>query len=134
MGSFVKLFNLREFTNLMAGLDSLRSVASVLVDESITHDRMAGLSAQLRDAAGSFSEIGLIVAAGKAALVCNQLETTKASSSKMLGLTLEDLLQTAQIEMAAHLFMYIEPTKAHYYSDNELFGSEVTVRFASIGY
>ena len=130
----MKLFNLRQFTDLMAGLESLRSVALVLRDESLSKEPLAVLSQQLRDAVGSFSELGLVVSAGKSEIVCNQLGALEAGSTKMLGQTLEDLAQTVQIEMAAHLFMYIEPTKAYYYSGDNLFGSEVSACFPSIEY
>jgi hypothetical protein len=51
--------------------------------------------------------------------------------SQKLGEECDRLSEVIALEMQSHLFMYIEPTKVAYYSNPQLFGDEVSVRFPS---
>ena len=115
----MNLFSLLEKTVLLSQKDDPNRVIS----ERVTYlmvDKVKELK-QLCE------ELGLSTAAVKAARVIDDIKPDLKAGS--LSAPFESLTEIITLEMRAHLFMYVEPSKAPYYSDSDLFGDRVAERF-----
>ena len=132
MGDFIKTFNGRLLLSLYGTLESMHAYSQALPEEQVDNnvrESLVSIVSQVREACVS---LGLSTAAEKARLV---IEASKdLSTSRQVGEELDRLAEVTRLEMQAHLFMYIEPSRTFYYSDPQLFGEEVSTNFPSAAF
>lgn len=85
---------------------------------------------QMRD---SCIELGLSVARQKVESIASSLESARHDAGKITD-AFGELERIVKYELASHVFLYIEPTQAHLYTDADLFGSDVASNFPSTAY
>ena len=124
----MKVFDGQRFVkmnNLLAGLSVIGRDPTRVVDiddkEIVSH-----LASEVDSECGA---LGLVVASAKAKRLNEGMQLdgiTYAQAGNLLSILSETILD----EMAAHLFMYVEPTRVPYYTKLNLFGEEVAGNFS----
>lgn len=97
---------------------------------TFSEQSVQGLLKDLEQTVQLCTELGLIVGRQKANSIIHNLTPGDANPydiSNELG-QLDDIIHT---ELESHVFLFIEPTKAHLYSQQDLFGTQVAAQFPS---
>lgn len=97
---------------------------------TFTEETGKRLLKDLEDTVKICTEMGLLVGTHKASSIVHQLTPGDANPHD-IAVELGHLSEIIHSELESHVFFYIEPTKAHLYSQPELFGLQVAERFPS---
>ena len=125
----MKVFDGRQFVTLYGTLGRIEMMSKQHPDHDITEDLAGSFTTMVKDVERFCEELGLSTAAIKARNVLKDIEPEMKFGS--LANSFDGLAEIIALEMNAHLFMYIEPAKAHYYSAVDLFGRQVSEAFPS---
>lgn len=126
----MKLFNGQQFVTLFSLLGKTVIVAQRDdPNHVIREDTAQRIAGAVKEIKGLCEELGLSTSALKASVVLNRVKP--GFTANTLATSFDSLSEFIALEMTSHLFMYIEPSKAHYYSNIDLFGSEVSEKFPS---
>lgn len=124
---------LSRLSGLFAAMDTASLAQKSGTRELLTGNTALSMRQSLCMAEELCDELGLVVSVQG---VRRMRETFQGGSISVesIGPKLGELISTMQDELAAHVFMYIEPTKTAFYSKPQLFGKEVAERFPSAAF
>ena len=128
----MKVFDGRQFVTLYGALEKIHAWLDPPEPERfLVEESLKTMSVVLGELEAACSELALPISAKQAKAVNLQIQKPGVLAPQ-IGDFFNRLSEFITAEMDAHVFMYIEPTKAHLYSQPDLFGPEVAERFPSI--